>query len=242
MIHIKKNKEIKLDIPSFSVDDNAVGKHLNTHPLTKLLNVYGFLAIVGTPGMGKTSLAISLLTQKEPKIYRKTHHHLIVFMPQNSINSMNKNPFNKLEHIYNELTESTINEAYSLLNKFSSENEKSILFIDDMTASLKGSKSIIDTLKKIVFNRRHLHCNLIITVQTYMSIPMDLRKCISSIIMFKPSKKEFEKLFEELFESKKELFDRVMKIAYIDKHDYLFMNIASQRLFRNSDELIIDEE
>ena len=46
MISIKKNKNIKLDIPSFTCDNNAVGSHLNNHDLTKYLNVYGFLNVL----------------------------------------------------------------------------------------------------------------------------------------------------------------------------------------------------
>ena len=67
MISIKKNKNIKLDIPSFTCDNNAVGSHLNNHDLTKYLNVYGFLCVIGRPGSGKTSMTIAMITQKKPK-------------------------------------------------------------------------------------------------------------------------------------------------------------------------------
>ena len=92
MITIKHNPVIKLQITNFNCDENVVGEHMNMHPLTKLLNVYGFLCIIGRPGYGKTSIAVSLITQKN-KIYRKTHHHLLIIMPENSINSLEKNPF-----------------------------------------------------------------------------------------------------------------------------------------------------
>jgi GTPase SAR1 family protein len=242
MIHIKKNDKIKLDIPSFSCDVDAVGSHLNEHPLTKLLNVYGFLCVIGRPASGKTSLTIAMLTQKEPKIYRKTHNHLIVFMPENSINSLHKNPFKGLEHVYNELNEKTINEAYNMIDGFSKEKEKSILYIDDMTADLKRSKFVIDTLKRIIFNRRHLKCNIVITAQTYPSIPLDVRKCITNLVLFRPPKKELERIFEELIESKKEIFEKIMKITYNEPHNWLFVNIPSQRIFKMWDELIIDDD
>ena len=47
MLSIRKNPVIKLDIPKFSCDSDAVGPHLDEHPLTELLNVYGFLCLVG---------------------------------------------------------------------------------------------------------------------------------------------------------------------------------------------------
>jgi hypothetical protein len=242
MIHIKKNKKIKLNIPSFSCDSNAVGEHLNSHPLLKLLNVYGFLALIGRPGSGKTSFSIAMMTQKENKIYRKTHHHLIVVMAENSIGSLNKNPFKGLDYIYNELNEKSINEIHGLLDGFSKEGEKTILFIDDCTADLKRSKIVIDTLKRIVFNRRHLKCNIIITAQTYPSIPLDLRKCITNLVLFRPPKKEVERVFEEMIESKKDIFEKIMQITYDEPHNFLFVNVPSQRMFKNWDEILINDD
>ena len=144
MITIKKNEKINLDIPSFTCDSNCVGEHLNAHPLTELLNVYGFLCIIGRPGQGKTSLAISFITQKKPKIYRKTHHHILILMPTNSISSLKKNPFKVLpeENFYNELNEDSITQIYNRIDEYSRNDEKPLLFIDDMTADLKRSKIV----------------------------------------------------------------------------------------------------
>ena len=83
-----------MDIPKFTCDDSIIGSHLNEHPFLKCLNVFGFLAVIGRPGSGKTSFSISLLTSKEPKIFRNTHEHIIkcqkIVMPKNSISSMEK--------------------------------------------------------------------------------------------------------------------------------------------------------
>jgi len=243
MITIHKNKEIKLDIPKFSCDTNAVGDHLGEHPLTELLNVYGFLCLVGRPGFGKTSMAISLIAQKHPKIYRKTHHHILVLMPLNSIGSLKINPFGVLppENIYGELNDDSISEIYDRIDEFSKNSEKTLLFIDDMTADLKRTKHIQDVLKRIIYNRRHLKTNIILTSQSYVNIPLDIRKNITNLIMFKPPKKEMELLFSELIESKKDMFDDIMNIAYDTKHNFLFVNIPSQRMFKNWDEIIITE-
>jgi hypothetical protein len=165
-------------------------------------------------------------------------------MPQNSINSLKKNPFKQLpeENFYEELNDSTIQAIYERVNGYSQDNEKTLLFIDDMTSDLKKSKYVIDTLKRLVFNRRHLKLNIIITAQSYVNIPLDLRKCITSIIIFKPPKKELEILFQELIENKKDLFLDIMKIVYTDKHNFLFINVPTQKMFRNWDELIIKED
>ena len=197
MIRLIKNEEIPLDIPKFLCDENVVGEHLNEHPLTKLLNCYGFLCCVGRPQSGKTSLAISLITQKNPKIYKKTHHHILIMMPLNSIHSLKKNPFEVLpeENIYGEMTDENIKSVYDRIDEYSNEDEKTLLFIDDMTSCLKKSKYIQDTLKKLIYNRRHLKLNIIITAQSYVNLPLDIRKNISSLILFKPPKKEMELIF-----------------------------------------------
>jgi len=189
-------------------------------------------------------MAIAFMTQKEPKIYRKTHHHVIVMMPANSIGSLKKNPFKCLppENIYNELTDQSINMVYNNIDKASSADEKTLLFIDDMTADLKKSKFIIETLKRMIYNRRHLKLNIIITAQSYVNLPLDLRKNITNLVLFRPPKKEMELIFTEMIETKKELFCDVMKIAYDKAHNFLFVNVPSQRMFKNFDELIFNEE
>ena len=244
MISIKKNKNIKLDIPCFTCDTNAVGSHLNNHDLTKYLNVYGFLCVIGRPQSGKTSLAIAMITQKNPKFYKKTHHHILLFMPENSINSLKKNPFEKLDpaNIYHELDNVSILAAYDRIDKWSKEGEKTLLFVDDMTADLKKSKFIIDMMKKLIYNRRHLKLNIIITAQVYPNLPLDIRKCITSLILFKPPKAEFERVFDELIESKKEIFEDIMKLVYNEPHNFLFVNVPSQKMFKNWDEIIIEED
>ena len=118
-------------------------------------------------------------------------------MPQNSINSLKKNPFAVLppENFFNELNEGTIQQVYNNLESNTSQGLKTLLFIDDCTADLKRSKFVETMLKRIIYNRRHLKCNIIITSQSYVNLPLDIRKCISSVFMFKPSKKEIRNPF-----------------------------------------------
>lgn len=46
MIKIIKNPNVKINIPKFLCDTNSVGEHLQDHPLTALLNVYGFYVLL----------------------------------------------------------------------------------------------------------------------------------------------------------------------------------------------------
>ena len=243
MITIKKNNPINLDIPKFTCDNNVLGEHLNNHDALSLFNCYGFLCVIGRPGQGKTSLALSLITGKNPRILKKCFHHILVCMPTNSINSLAKNPFRELNpvNIYEELNAESIEDMYNKINNWSSEDEKTLLFIDDQTASLKSSKIVEQTLKKLIYNRRHLKLFIIITSQSYVNLPLDIRKNISQLITFKPSKKEMEIIFNELIENKKNLFIDIMKEVYDEKHNFLFLNVNNQRMFKNFDEIILND-
>jgi hypothetical protein len=53
---------------------------------------------------------------------------------------------------------------------------------------------------------------------------------------------EFENLFNELFETKKDLALDIMNIAYNKPHQYLMLNVDTQRMFRGFDEIIVDNE
>jgi hypothetical protein len=60
--------------------------------------------------------------------------------------------------------------------------------------------------------------------------------------MFKPSKMEFENLFNELFETKKELALDIMNLAYNKQHQYLMLNVDTQRMFRGFDEIVVESD
>ena len=77
-LEIKKNKELKLDVPEF-ICDGGLAEHLEKHDTLKHLNRYTFDVLCGKPGSGKTSLMIGMMTGKKDKqIYRKVFNHVLV--------------------------------------------------------------------------------------------------------------------------------------------------------------------
>ena len=87
----------------------------------------------------------------------------------------------------------------------------SLLILDDVTAALK-SNEIQKIFRSIIYNRRHLKCKIIILVQSYQSIPREIRKIINNIVIFKSSKIEFEILMDELTSKKKRYCITTIKI------------------------------
>jgi KaiC/GvpD/RAD55 family RecA-like ATPase len=242
-IKIKHNKALDLKIPEFTCD-GSLGDHLNNYDMLKFLNGYRFSAFIGKPGSGKTSLLVSFLTgKKDKKVFRNVFDHVLLVMPSSSRNSMKKNIFKKHheDKMFDELSFGTIANIHDKLLKASSENENTLLILDDVGASLKNIE-IQKILKEIIYNRRHLKVHIVILLQSFISCPLEVRKLLNNIFMFKPSKIEFENLFNELFETKKDLALDIMNIAYNKPHQYLMLNVDSQRMFRGFDEIIVDNE
>ena len=122
--------------------------------------------------------------------------------------------------------------------KLNENNENSCIIIDDMTSYLKD-KNIVRLLKELIFNRRHLHTSIYFLCQTYKSININIRKCFSNLFIFKTSKMELEKIFEELIEQNKKIAGDLAKLVFDKPYQFLFVNTGSQRLFKCFDEIII---
>ena len=237
-----KNKKLLLEPPNFTCD-GELAPHLKNYDMLNFMNGFFFTGIVGRPASGKTSFLISLLNgRKEKRVFRKVFDHVIIVMPTNSIASMKKNIFkNHLkEKMFNELTYDTISNIYSKLETATAEKETTLLIMDDVGASLKNP-AIKTIMRQIIFNRRHLKVNIIILLQSFMSLEKEIRKLFSNIITFKPSKTEMENLMNEMFEMKKDVALELMNYIFVNKHDYLFLNIESQRMFKDFDEIIIHD-
>ena len=158
---------------------------------------------------------------------------------------MKKNPFknHSEDKMYEELNFDSINTIYESLLSSSEEKETSLLILDDVGAVLKNVE-IGKKLRQIIYNRRHLKCHIVILLQSFLSIPKEVRKLITNCFMFKPSKIEFENFCNELFETKKDMALEIMKVAYSETkdHPYIMLNVETQKMYRKFDEIIIHEE
>jgi KaiC/GvpD/RAD55 family RecA-like ATPase len=243
-IELKKNPKIDLTIPQFLCDNNPLGDHLNKFDMLKHLNCFGFTGLIGRSGSGKTSMLISFLTGKrDKKIFRKVFDNVVLVMPSTSRSSIKKNPFkdHPEDKMYEDLDLTTINTIYDNLIASSENNETTFLILDDVGASLKN-KEIQKRLRQIIYNRRHLKVHIFILLQSFMSLPKEIRKLFTNVILFKPNKVEFQNLFDELLETKKDLALQVMNFVYDKPHQYLFLNVESQKIYKNFDEILIHKD
>ena len=125
-------------------------------PLPGSDGVHFCLIISGKPASGKSSLAISLLTAKKDKrIYRGRFDHIITFVPSHSLKSLKENPFEDLDESKQnqELNEDNLQKAYELIQKYSNEDESTLLYLDDMASDLKQNLKVQELFNRIVFHQ-----------------------------------------------------------------------------------------
>jgi hypothetical protein len=145
------------------------------------------------------------------------------------------------DQIFEELTFEDLNNVLERIRVDADDGFNSCIIFDDMTAYLKN-KETLKLFKELIFNRRHLRTSLYFCVQTWFSVPKDLRRLWSNIFVFKTTKEELNNIFDEVVEKPKDLIDDLRKLVYDEPYQYLFINVDSQRLFKGFDEIIFDNE
>tara|TARA_R110002020_G_scaffold6056_1_gene25351 strand:- start:9678 stop:10451 length:774 start_codon:yes stop_codon:yes gene_type:complete len=203
------------------------------------------MLIVGKPGMGKTSLILSLVC-KQGKAFNRKFDKVYVFSP--SLITMEDDPFELIpeEQKFEEVTMENLDEV---LEDMKDSSEKSLLILDDVIADIrgKGKGAIENKLQKIFFNRRHLcgaggSCSIIATSQTYNKIDPKLRKTASQLVQYKPVKKEVENIYDDIIQIPKKEFYDVCKYIYDKKHNFMYIDTQlpeDKMIHKNFNQLII---
>jgi ribosomal protein L10 len=79
-------------------------------------------------------------------------------------------------------------------------------------------------------------------VQTFFSVPKEIRRLWSNIFVFKVSKNEMANIWDEVIEMDMDYMKPIMKLVYDKPYEYLFLNTDSQRMFKGFDEILVDED
>ena len=236
-IQIKHNDAPNLKKPKFTVDTQLHEK-LNEYEITRLMNKHNFTLFLGKAGSGKSTLLISMLNT--PSLFKKVYHKIILFCPANSRASIKNDFWSVLpdEQIYDELTEETLQMAYDEAQENALGGFKTLIVLDDVQKALKGECEKL--LLSMVNNRRHNFLSIWLCCQTYNSIPRQVRQGLTDLFIFKVNSTEIRNILDEAVEIEPDIFRQILKIAYKNPHDFLYINHATQRIFNNFDEIIID--
>ena len=107
------------------------------------------------------------------------------------------------------------------------------MIIDDMTSSLKD-KDVIRELSNLINNRRHYRLSIILIVQYYNSIPLQVRRLITALTMFKAAnKRELDSVFSELIPLSKEKTQEVSDYVYDSRHNFMFIDVETGKVHKN---------
>jgi hypothetical protein len=222
----------------------AMGCDVKLHPQIKdpLPNAMcPFMTFIGSAGSGKTSLAISMLTNSD--MYHKCFHHVFLVVPNNSRMSIKGDVFKNIpdEQTFDELTPDVLEHVLSFCEQESKEGHYTLLFMDDCAVALKN-KTNETLLKKLIFNRRHLKLHIWCLVQSYNSMSLSIRKNISHACIFRPrNKKELALLFEELMPHSKEEVEVLAKHIWKEPFSFMFLNTGEGKVFRNFNLLTVED-
>jgi len=214
---IKKPSGLDFTPPDF-LCDKCISSSI-TPPLPQIAHA---MLIAGAPGSGKTSMMVSLLQEKHA--YRKAYDHVFVVMPPSSARSLKKNIFEDHDKMYDDLDYDTLDSILEHTRRSTKEKENSLVIIDDFGAALKDNK-IQRQLKELIWNRRHLRTSIWNLVQSYISVPLQLRKAVSHLIAYKPRNKvEFHKIFEELVQLPRETADALSRFIFDETYNFMFLD------------------
>ena len=194
-----------------------------------------FTVFLGRPGSGKTSLMTSIITNKN--LYRGKFDNILLVMPSQSRSSLQDELLIDESKIYTELTDESVDSILERIQEYSSADENTLLILDDVASSLKSSSYIQQKLAYIVYNMRHLKTSIFLLVQSYLTIPRNLRKNITNLIVFKLSKSEMAAIGQEILEMNNSEINQLMRL-YTEKYDYLCINVQSQEICKNQNRVI----
>ena len=168
------------------------------------------MLIIGKPGMGKTSLILSLVC-KSGKAFNRKFDKVFVWSP--SLITMAEDPFELIPEDQ-KFEEATLENIQGALDEIKDTGLKYLWIFDDVIADVrgKGKAQIENLLQKIFFNRRHLagaggSLSIIATSQTYNRYVYDKKHNFIYIDTSLPENKMIHKNFNQLIISSPNIMD-----------------------------------
>lgn len=186
---------------------------------------------VGTPGSGKSSLVINLLSNYYNN--KKNPQFSYIYYYNHSLNTIDEKFLSKLnkDRVFTSL--SNIDNIVEQIKE--SPDDRSIIIIDDLVYEIPTYQN---TIMRIIQNRRHLNCCLWIITQKLNLIPLRIRSQFDSIYFWSFSnKRELETLFNDYITLDREEFDLIINYIYNDQdykpHTFLFIDKLKNAYYKN---------
>ena len=252
---IIKNNLSNIPVYKSSVDNTSDLPFIPKKPLP----VKSFLLyIVGSPGSGKTSLMMSLLTSHPTKKNKDKNLYYFkffdnIFLISGSLQTL-PNSFLKQLPDEKKLNKYTDNEMIDIIESLQeADNDNNLLVLDDVIKDLNRSK----ILSKIFLNRRHITHNsdnegqgglaIIVLSQKFTLLNLEYRNAVSHFILFKTSNAtELKRIKEEImYDLNDDEFNELIKLGWKNKYDFIFVDLnkpKNEKYYIKFDKVVFDND
>ena len=246
---MKQNKVVIHEIQNDLPESEVIGENFKVlidGINDNLPNFNGSLwAIVGKGGSGKSCLFLSMFKNKEFLRGKFDEIHYIV--SSGSFSSVKKHPFKDHDKNHFDLTAELLFEIYDEAIERKEqclENgdpiEHTAIIIDDCGTLFKNN-DIQYALRKIMNVARHANLYIILIVQTYKMIPLEIRRILTHITVFRPSNEEWELIIKELLVIKPHTCHALYKYVFNRMYNHLTIDMKKNELRKNFKLLDITE-
>jgi hypothetical protein len=137
--------------------------------------------------------------------------------------------------MYDELDIGTLEGIREAVKQSAEPQKNNLLFLDDVTASLKDNE-IQHNIRDLIYNRRHYRLSITILIQSYNAMPLGIRKTLNHFLLYKPrNKKETTAISEELISLPREEADEVTRLIFDRPFSFMFADISTWERNKNFD-------
>jgi len=224
MIIKEEKNPLEVTVPKMSCE-----QEFNPPAPAPLINKPHVYIYVGSKGSGKTSLAVSLLTSKKKnRAYYKNQHNVILNIPENSLHSIDNKLIKDHEKMYHEFNLEFLEDVEEMVTESAYDDEFSMVLIDDSGSKLKD-KFLAKVLTGLIYKHRHHLASYHLLVQSFVDVPLSIRKNIDGAFFFRPinSKQSTAFIEEYLGDLSRDEVQELFAYVFDKKGNFLFVKTST---------------